>query len=608
MATYYKYVERNAKDRINWNEVGKSVSDMLQEETKVRLEKKAEIDENSRQFGIELANAPVGDYDHGNTFINGFATDMTEYRRMQDNLLKTGQLNLGEYTRNRQNNTDGTKLTFDLAKTYQEAYTDKMDRWKSGESQYREVYEMESVEGLANMRSTGSFINPTNGVISLATRDKNGGLDKNNTLTVAEMYGSIKRSYDAYDVNAAVKSEVDYLGDYITSDLAQVMRAGNLSSITQLTDQKKAPGYFQWENDTISSMMADTDHITSMLTNNLLQTPTGDKYTFTDNETDFINDKSGTLVYLDKSVDAAGKPVFQPAQETAVEDFLKNRIQQQIDVKLETQSAGTKPYAPPPSAASVAAKNAKKVQDDVLLNFTKLRWGTEEEKKTAANSIRGINTNIEEILLSEKGVTIKYYDAAGLEDQYLDYNDSNAAFAEAGINYVLPNEYKILDVNNVIKSAGLGSQQTIPMTTDVTVGGNKKAVVVKEPVLDILRRVLEEDGALSASTFTNEAGEMLNEDKALSTVADAIGSIPGLQSYTVTETSSWDGKNKLTLTSSVQGEPDIILDLDKQSAASLKDKLYAQAVMNIPKDETTLAVYTNGRGKSSGGMGKYVKP
>ena len=128
MATYYKYVERNAKDRINWNEVGKSVSDMLQEETKVRLEKKAEIDENSRQFGIELANAPVGDYDHGNTFINGFATDMTEYRRMQDNLLKTGQLNLGEYTRNRQNNTDGTKLTFDLAKTYQEAYTDKMDR------------------------------------------------------------------------------------------------------------------------------------------------------------------------------------------------------------------------------------------------------------------------------------------------------------------------------------------------------------------------------------------------------------------------------------------------------------------------------------------------
>ena len=206
----------------------------------------------------------------------------------------------------------------------------------------------------------------------------------------------------------------------------------------------------------------------------------------------------------------------------------------------------------------------------------------------------------------ENGITIKYYDAAGLEDQYLDYNDSNAAFAEAGINYVLPNEYKILDVNNVIKSAGLGSQQTIPMTTDVTVGGEKKAVVVKEPVLKTLRRVLEEDGALSASTFKNEAGEMLNEDKAQSIVAGAIASIPGLTGYTVEQHAP--GKNQLKLTSSVEDEPDIILDLDNQSAESLKDKLYAQAVANIPKDETTLALYTNGRGKSSGGMGKYVKP
>ena len=320
---------------------------MLYEESRVRREKKAEIDENSRQFGIELANRPVGDYDNGNTFINGFATNMTEYRLLQDNLLKTGTLNLGDYTRNRQNNTDGTKLTFALGQAYQDAYTEKMDRWEKGESQYREVYDMESVEGLANLRTVGSFINPTNGVISLAKRDANGNLDKNNTLTAAELMGNIKRNYDTYDVNAVVKNEVDYLGDYITSDLKQALSSRKLSSVTQLTDQKKAPGYFKWENDTISSMMVNNDHITSMLTNNLFQTPTGDKYTFTDNETDFNNDKSGRLIYLDKSVDAAGKPVFKPAQETVVKDFLRNRIQEQIDVKLETDTAGYKPQADP---------------------------------------------------------------------------------------------------------------------------------------------------------------------------------------------------------------------------------------------------------------------
>ena len=387
MATYYKYVERNAKDRINWNEVGKSVSDMLKEEAKVRLDKKAEIDENSRQFGIELANAPVGDYDNGNTFINEYTTNMSEYRRMQDNLLKSGELNLGDYTRNRQNNTDGTKLTFDLGQAYQDAYTEKMDRWKSGESQYREVYEMESVEGLANMRTTGSFINPTNGVVSLATRDKNGGLDMNNTRTAAEMYGSIKRNYDAYDVNATVKSEVDYLGDYIISDLKQALSSRKLSSVTQLTDQKEAPGYKIWENDTVSSMMADTDHITSMLTNNLLQTPTGDKYTFTDNETDFINDKSGTLIYLDKSVDAAGKPVFKPDQEKAVEDFLRNRIQQQIDVKLDIDTAGYKPQATPKTPTPPGGSPTEVV--DMSFNMLKdIYYGDKEQVAAAEQYFR----------------------------------------------------------------------------------------------------------------------------------------------------------------------------------------------------------------------------
>ena len=119
MATYYKYVERNAKDRINWNEVGKSLTDMLDEEARVRREKKAEIDENSRQDGIKLANAPTGDFDDGNTFVKKYVDNMTEYRLIQDRLLKSGQLNLSSYTRNRQNNTDGTTQIFELAELYQ---------------------------------------------------------------------------------------------------------------------------------------------------------------------------------------------------------------------------------------------------------------------------------------------------------------------------------------------------------------------------------------------------------------------------------------------------------------------------------------------------------
>lgn len=580
MATYYKYVERNAKDRINWNEVGKSVSDMLKEEAKVRLDKKAEIDENSRQFGIELANAPVGDYDHGNTFINEYTTNMSEYRRMQDNLLKSGQLNLGDYTRNRQNNTDGTKLTFDLATTYQEAYTDKMNRWKSGESQYREVYEMESVEGLANMRTTGSFINPTNGVVSLATRDKNGGLDMNNTRTAAEMYGSIKRNYDAYDVNAAVKSEVDYLGDFVISEVKEALNSRGLSSVTQLTDQKEAPGYTIWENDTISSMMADTDHITSILTNNVLQTPTGDKYTFTDNETDFINDKSGTLIYLDKSVDAAGKPVFKDDQETVVKDFLRNRIQQQIDVKLESNTAGYKPQRNQPNAATIAAGNKKDTQQGVLMAFAKLRYGNEEQKKTAANFIKGINTNIKGFDFTADDVTIRYTDESGLDDQPIPYNESNAAFVESGINYALPTEYKILDVNKALESGeGFGNQEKFTLITDFSVEGISKD---KEPVINTLERELKNTYNVDASVFVEG-----DEDKTKTNLNAILAGTAGLESYTADTTSNW-GVSEVEIQRG--DEEPIIFNLEDNTPAELAQKLRNIAIQNMSKEQKALIV------------------
>ncbi len=592
MATYYKYVERNAKDRINWNEVGKSVSDMLNEEAKVRLDKKAEIDENSRQFGIELANAPVGDYDHGNTFINEYTTNMSEYRRMQDNLLKSGQLNLGDYTRNRQNNTDGTKLTFDLATTYQEAYTDKMNRWKSGESQYREVYEMESVEGLANMRTTGSFINPTNGVVSLATRDKNGGLDMNNTRTAAEMYGSIKRNYDAYDVNATVKSEVDYLGDFVFSEVKEALNSRGLSSVRQLTDQKEAPGYTIWENDTISSMMADTDHITSILTNNVLQTDKGDKYTFTDNETDFINDKSGTLIYLDKSVDAAGKPVFKPEQETVVKDFLRNRIQQQIDVKLDIATAGYKPQANQPTAATIAAGDKKDAQQGVLMAFAKLRYGNEAEKRTAANFIMGVNPTIKGFDFTTNDVTIRYTDDSGLDDQAIKYNDSNAAFVESGINYALPTAYKILDVNEALESGGgFGNQEPGIFTTDFSVEGISSET---EPVINTLQRELKNTYGIDESVFVEG-----NEDKTKENIDAILAGTPGLEAYTSSTTNM--GETEVTLQKGE--EQPIVFNLEDNTPAELAQKLINLGINSMGENQKALIV--QGKRQKVGGKGSY---
>ena len=61
MATAYKYVEREAENQINWAEVGSNFSNMLNEEARVREEKKSAIDEATREYQKIVANVPVGE-------------------------------------------------------------------------------------------------------------------------------------------------------------------------------------------------------------------------------------------------------------------------------------------------------------------------------------------------------------------------------------------------------------------------------------------------------------------------------------------------------------------------------------------------------------------
>ncbi len=216
--TYFKYVERNAEDQINWAEVGKNMSDMLRNEAAAREQKKAALDKDSREYGETLSNNPSGNYDAGNTFSATYANSQQEYRLMQDRLFKSGQLSLRDYTRNRQNSKDGTEIMYALAKEYEAEFNDKMTRWKNGESSYEEVWKMEQAEGLANLRNVEAYINPTNGVLSIGKKVTTGtgknktttlSKDPNDVVTVPTLRNRIKTKVDALKVNEFAKGAAE---------------------------------------------------------------------------------------------------------------------------------------------------------------------------------------------------------------------------------------------------------------------------------------------------------------------------------------------------------------------------------------------------------------
>lgn len=545
--TYFKYVERDVKDQINWAEVGKGVTDMLKAETVARQNEKQKIKDKSRAFGEQLSNSPTGDYDAGNTFIGDYSNGMQEYRLLQDRLLQSGELNLRDYTRNRQNNTSGTTQMFDLAKEYQAEYKEKMARWDGDESAFREVWEMEQAEGLANLRNVGGFINPTNGVVSIAKRLEGGGMsdNPNDFATVPELRSRLKQKYDRFDLNAFADASADSLGE-IENSVVQYASEGNLNTIVtevnamkgDYSDEQKefVATYNEWEDAEANIVLGNANKVSSVLTDRGKKAPNGKAYTFTYSKDEFdTQGEGGNLIYLDrdaKSGAISGKPLFTKAQEEDVKDTVKMAIRARIDQKSTTKSAGSTPYKPP---AKVDEEKTEDLQVNVVNNFAKLYYGTAEEKKAAATSLRGYNPNVGEIRMTDDGLGIQIDFNDGRDSEIITYGEDQRAFVESGMNFVLPDKNKISNLGDVAGRANVNFDKPLLSGTDYNFS-SKGQGEVKLPFDEAFKQ--NESLKLKPATVVSKAGAAITkeeETEAATELKSQISQLPGLDKVTVRE-------------------------------------------------------------------------
>jgi hypothetical protein len=167
MATYFGYVEREADSYINWAEIGKGISDTVNEIDKVRNEKKAALDQVSRDFQTKLSEYPTGQDINANGFAYRYSDNASQFMLMQQKLLKQGKLKLKDYLNNTQNIMDDTENAFTLVKTYQEQYGKKMEQYRNKEISLAEVKNFAYLEGFGGFTDTDLYINPLDGSISL---------------------------------------------------------------------------------------------------------------------------------------------------------------------------------------------------------------------------------------------------------------------------------------------------------------------------------------------------------------------------------------------------------------------------------------------------------
>ena len=407
----YKYAERDANNETNWAEVGRSVSGMLLETNRLRQEKKDAYDESTRKAMNDLAYAPQGENQDANDFINNYAHDMINQKKIDNDLFKRGQMSERDFTLKMQNQMDGTNQLFDIQKLYQDKYKEKMDGVTSGKLQAMNIFNMGMVEGYGDFNNSKATINPYDGTVGIGLMEnqiidgKTVRVLSKNIAPVNVIRGKILHDVPTFDVDLATTNAIKNFGTRkdVLYQAATVSRAGTITEFLGIESMKNHPefaGTIKNMNDAINNQIGSyfaqsPYNLSSVLTENTGKY-NAQSYTFSKEEA--AADKSKILVKVDPNttmttLDTNGPNYEAQKKEAAAwvrtdmlskmdsEKSIKTTAQNQLQETAEQREAASR---------KTAALAAGKSSESAAGAWNQLYTGkTAAEKKVAADILLG---------------------------------------------------------------------------------------------------------------------------------------------------------------------------------------------------------------------------
>ena len=516
--TFDKFAERSAESQINWNEVGRQLSDVVNEEARVRQEKKAAIDQQIGEFNEYINNPPLGDHQGFNEWTSQFAADTSQYALQVERLLKSGQLNMRDYTNIRANLNQGTTEAFEFGKEFNTKYAELQARMEVDpetglpQAQALEEYLMNSTRGLGNFNSSRLWINPTDGKVMLGELDPvSGEMIKNPDAyaPVNELRNRLNAKYDTYNVNAATDPIAEQLGTRIDAIMD--------GRVKERENPLENPDIVQAIDDAVSSQVADPFNVTSLLTNSLSMNPnTGEMFNFTNDPIAAAKDPNLILLVPNPMQPSSGAsvPLFNLEKEAQLKEqltggdnpkmteeqydaMMANRdaqlqaardvVETNIKSKLDYKEEG---YEPREKRARTEGERksgaAKKQAQRAVTNLAKL-WGTsipesdyfpdgrenatdeelrayndavQEEFQAAGNFLAGLNDEVHSIEFSEDGSQIiindRGSDGRPIPRTPITKGDDVELFVESVVSALLPDDVQqAADVRAMLDASGI---------------------------------------------------------------------------------------------------------------------------------------------------------
>lgn len=273
MPTFYKYAERTANSQLNWGDIGKSMSQTLAEVSKLREDKRAEIDAATNKLNETLVNAPRGEDANGNAFTLQYADDATKYMLMINKLLKSGDMDVRQYTTNMANITSNTTTAFKVQNEFQAQAKSLRERAVSNDpankSQQLEADYNNFLKTFGDLSNSRLVISPTNGNVTVSKVDPNDPTKMlPQSITVGDLWKGATMKFDYYDTEKASADIAKGLAPYIKDDLKEgsVSKPGTITTVDNALAKTETKTMV---DKLIAAQLTNKLNVTSILTNDI---------------------------------------------------------------------------------------------------------------------------------------------------------------------------------------------------------------------------------------------------------------------------------------------------------------------------------------------------
>ena len=608
--TYFKAQPTAAQTQINWSQVGKNFSDMLAEESRVREEKKAAIDEASRQYQQTLNDVEQGQSATANQWWLTAAGEMQNQMLMQDRMLKSGALKPRDYTVMRQNLIDGTDGLINVFGKFNAEFQDRMDRFENGESQDLEQWAMAELENFGNFQQTAVVVNPETGMLSVADVDEEGNIinDPNKVRSVTSLQNLIARRYDKYDLDAATTEFAGSVGTWDTisrtygSELAkglitktsdpffkgftkQELMGLGMSEADAIKYEAELNVYTAGEERFVQDIMSVWSNTSSILTNSMSFAPNGEEYTFTFNE-----DRAENEILLRRDPQGQLIAEYTDEQEAAVAQAIRDSLRNKLDREIG-QATPVADFTRPTAQQEKTAAGQQESQDLVGV-WSELYYKEGEQKQASLDAIlssqRAVNSGLIDIKVSDKQVDFVYTNPAKNRTIAIPENPTQDDWIRVGVEL-----HGIADIDDATRAAGRFPQDaefggfTDEQGRTITFESRREGPTPEvDPVEEAARRTAI---AVKDEFFFEQ------DDAEIQSSIEAIVAPLGM---TVTNPTVF--ANSLTITNPETGAT-ITVNTNEDAAESAKQAAALRAFINGQLTEATAEAYLRGTGAATTG-------